>query len=46
MGIYTKAVLVKAYNSINIVKWYYSLLQRVYQIIVIKLPGINRDVAL
>ena len=26
IGIYIKAVLVKAYNSIGMVKWYYSLL--------------------
>ena len=30
MGIYIKPVLVKAYNSISIVKRYYSLLQQVY----------------
>jgi hypothetical protein len=30
IGICTKAVLVKAYNSISIVERYYSLLQQVY----------------
>ena len=28
------------------VKWYYRLLQCVYQIITIKIPNINKDIAL
>jgi hypothetical protein len=46
IGIRTKAVLVEAYNSISIIEWYYNLLQQVYQIIVIELPGIDRDIVL
>ena len=46
IGIHTKAVLVEAYNSIGIVEQYYSLLQQVYQIIVVELLGIDRDAAL
>ena len=46
IGIYIKAVPVEAYNSIGMVERYYSLLRRVYQIIVVELPKINRDVAL
>jgi hypothetical protein len=46
MGIYIKVVLVEAHNSIGMVEWYYSLLQWVYQIIVIKLFGIDRDAVL
>jgi hypothetical protein len=46
IGICTKAVLVEAYNSIGIVEQYYSLLQQVYQIIVVKLPRIDKDAAL
>ena len=46
MGIRTKAVLVEAHNSIGMVERYHSPLRRVYQIIVVELPGIDRDVAL
>ena len=46
MGIYIKVVLVKAHNSIGIIKQYYSLLQQVSLIIAIELPKINRDVVL
>ena len=46
IGICTKAVLVEAHNSISIVKRYHSLLQRVYQIIVVELPRIDKDTAL
>jgi hypothetical protein len=42
----TKKVLVKAYNSISIVKRYHGLIQRVYQIIVSKIPELNKDIAL
>ena len=46
MGIRTKAVLVEAHNSIGMVERYHSPLRRAYQIIVIELPGIDRDAAL
>jgi hypothetical protein len=46
IGIITKSIPVKAYNLIKIVKCYYSLLQRVYQIIIIKILNINKDAAL
>jgi hypothetical protein len=39
-------MLVKAYNSIGIVKRYHSLIQRVYQIIVSEIPELNKDIAL
>ena len=46
LGIQTKAVLVKAHNSISIVERYHSPLRRIYQIISVKIPGIDRDMAL
>ena len=46
MGIITKGVPVKAYNLIGIVKHYHSPLQRVYQIIIVKILNINKDAAL
>jgi hypothetical protein len=46
MGIRTKAVPVEAHNSIGMVERYHGPLRRVYQIIVIELPGIDRDAAL
>jgi hypothetical protein len=46
IDICTKTVPVEAYNSIGIVEQYHSLLQQVYQIIVVELPRINRDTAL
>ena len=46
IGIITKGVLVKAYNLIGIVERYYSPLRRAYQIIMVKIPNINKDVAL
>ena len=46
MGIRMKAVLVEAHNSISMVERYHSPLRRVYQIIVVELPGIDRDTAL
>jgi hypothetical protein len=39
-------VLVKAHNFINIVKRYYSLIQYIYQIIVFKIPKLNKNIAL
>ena len=46
MGIRTKAVPVEAHNSIGIVERYHSPLRQAYQIIVVELPGIDRDAAL
>jgi hypothetical protein len=42
----TKGVLVKAHNSISIVKRYHGLIQRAYQIIVSEIPKLNKDIAL
>jgi len=39
-------VLVEAYNLIRIVKRYHSPLWRVYQIITVEIPNINKDTAL
>jgi hypothetical protein len=39
-------VPVKAYNFISIVERYHSLIQHVYQIIVFKIPKLNKDIAL
>jgi hypothetical protein len=39
-------VLVKAHNFISIIKRYYSLIRRVYQIIVSEIPELNKDIAL
>ena len=46
IGISTKGVLVKVYNSIRIVKRYYSPLRRAYQIIITKIPKINKEMGL
>ena len=46
IGINTKGVPVEAYNSINMVEWYYGLLWCVYQIITVKIPNINKYIAL
>jgi len=46
IGIRTKAVPVEAHNSIGMVERYHGPLRRVYQIIVVELPGIDRDAAL
>ena len=46
MGIHIKAVPVEAHNSIGMMERYHSLLRQVYQIIVVELPEIDRDVAL
>jgi hypothetical protein len=37
---------VEAHNSIGMVEQYHSPLQRVYQIIVVELPRIDKDAAL
>jgi hypothetical protein len=39
-------VLVKAHNFISIIKRYYSLIQRVYQIIFSKIPELDKNIAL
>jgi hypothetical protein len=39
-------VLVKAHNSISIVKRYYGLIRRAYQIIVSEIPELDKDMAL
>ena len=46
LGVTTKLVPVKLYNSIRIVERYYSLLQRACQIIITKIPKINKEIAL
>src|SRR6266702_1688872 len=46
MGVNTKEVPVKAYNSIGIVKHYHGPIRRTYQIIVFKIPRLNKDIAL
>jgi hypothetical protein len=46
MGVGTKGVLVKAYNSIGMVKRYHGPIRRAYQIIVSEIPELNKDIAL
>jgi hypothetical protein len=46
MGTSTKGVPVKVYNSIKMVERYYSPLQRAYQIIITKIPKINKEIGL
>jgi hypothetical protein len=46
IGVSTKGVPVKAHNSINIVERYHGLIRRAYQIIVSKIPELNKDIAL
>jgi hypothetical protein len=46
MGVDTKGVLVKAHNSIGIVKRYHSLIRRAYQIIVSEIPKLDKNMAL
>ena len=46
IGTTIKSVLVKAYNSIGIVKYYHSPLRRIYQIITSKILGIDKDMVL
>jgi hypothetical protein len=42
----TKGVLVKAHNSISIVKRYHGLIQCAYQIIVSEIPELDKNIAL
>ena len=46
VGTKVKIVLIKAYNSVSIVEYYYSSVYRVYQIITSKVLSIFKDVAL
>jgi hypothetical protein len=46
IGVGTKEVPVKAYNSIGIVERYHGLIQRAYQIIVSEIPELDKDMAL
>ena len=46
MGSKVKIILVKAYNLVGIVKRYYGLIRRAYSIIIAKIPGISKDMAL
>ena len=46
IGINIKGVPVKAYNSIGIIEQYYRPLQYIYQIITVKIPNIDKDIAL
>ena len=46
MGIKVKIILVKARNSIGIVKRYHGPIRHAYFIVSIKIPGINKDIAL
>jgi hypothetical protein len=46
ISIKVKIVLVKSYNFIGIVKRYHGLIWHAYSIIIIKIQGINKDMAL
>jgi hypothetical protein len=46
MGINTKGVPVEAHNSIGMVERYHGPLRRVYQIIIVEIPDIDKDMAL
>lgn len=46
MGISTKAVPVEAHNSIGMGERYHGPLRRIYQIITVELPGIDKEMAL
>jgi hypothetical protein len=46
IGIHTKVILVETYNFISIIEQYYSLLQQVYEMIVVELPKIDRNIIL
>jgi hypothetical protein len=46
VGTTTKSVLVKAHNSVGLVKRYHGPLRRIYKIIASKVPGIDRDLVL
>jgi hypothetical protein len=46
MGSKVKIILIKAYNSIGIIERYHGLIRRAYSIIIAKIPGISKDMAL
>jgi len=46
MGLKVKIVLIEAYNSMGIVERYYGLIRRAYFIIIAKILGISKDIAL
>jgi hypothetical protein len=46
MGIKVKIVLVKAYNSVKIVKRYHGPIRRAYLIVMTEIPSIDKDMAL
>ena len=46
IGTRIKIISIKAYNLVGIVKRYYSLIRRVYLIIIAEIPDINRDIGL
>jgi hypothetical protein len=46
MGTKVKIVSIEAYNSVRIIKYYYSLVQRAYLIIVVEIKGISKEIAL
>ena len=46
MAIKVKKVPIKAYNSVGKVEWYYILLYCVYEIIFLKLKGVNKELTL
>ena len=41
-----KIVPIEAYNSIGIIKRYYRLVRRTYLIIIAKIKGISKEIAL
>ena len=46
MGLKVKIVLIEAYNFVGIVERYYRLIRQAYSIIIAKIPGISKDMAL
>jgi hypothetical protein len=46
MGIKVKIVPIEAHNSIGIVEHYYGLVRRAYLIIIAKIKGISKEIAL
>jgi hypothetical protein len=46
IDIKTKEVLVEIYYSVSKIKCYYMLLRRAYDILIKKLPNINRNILL
>jgi hypothetical protein len=46
MVIKVKEVLIKAYNNIKKVEWYYMPLYYIYKIIFLKLKGVSKELTL